>query len=107
MGTLVSALGVYLSAQIDLPTGATIVVTFGGVLILMFLIHTILHHGRDARLVSSPSWITSSSCRLRRHLEDRAGSDHADRTELMSTVSKLIANEPPCSAGILSMAART
>src|SRR6266404_4539052 len=49
MGTLVSALGVYLSAQIDLPTGATIVVTFGGVLIIMFLIHLILHHGREAR----------------------------------------------------------
>jgi zinc/manganese transport system permease protein len=49
MGTLVSALGVYLSAQIDLPTGATIVVTFGGVLILMFFTHLILHHGREAR----------------------------------------------------------
>jgi zinc/manganese transport system permease protein len=49
MGTLVSALGVYLSAQIDLPTGATIVVTFGGVLVLMFFIHLILHHGREAR----------------------------------------------------------
>jgi zinc/manganese transport system permease protein len=35
MGTLVSALGVYLSLKIDLPTGATIVVTFGIVLILM------------------------------------------------------------------------
>src|SRR5207245_7618714 len=35
MGTLVSALGVYLSLQIDLPTGATIVCTFGIVLILM------------------------------------------------------------------------
>jgi zinc/manganese transport system permease protein len=35
MGTLVSALGVYLSLQIDLPTGATIVCTFGVVLILM------------------------------------------------------------------------
>ena len=49
MGTLVSALGVYLSAQIDLPTGATIVVTFGGVLIIMFLVHLLLHHGREAR----------------------------------------------------------
>ena len=47
MGTLVSALGVYLSAQIDLPTGATIVVTFGGVLIVMFFIHLILHRGRE------------------------------------------------------------
>ena len=35
MGTLVSALGVYLSFEIDLPTGATIVCTFGVVLILM------------------------------------------------------------------------
>jgi zinc/manganese transport system permease protein len=35
MGTLVSALGVYLSLQIDLPTGATIVCTFALVLIVM------------------------------------------------------------------------
>src|SRR2546422_6134414 len=33
MGTLVSALGVYLSVVLDLPTGATIVCTFGGVLV--------------------------------------------------------------------------
>jgi len=51
MGTLVSALGVILSVKIDTPTGATIVVTFGGVLILMFLLHLILHHGRNARLL--------------------------------------------------------
>jgi len=37
MGTLVSALGVYLSLQIDLPTGATIVCTFALVLVLMAL----------------------------------------------------------------------
>jgi zinc/manganese transport system permease protein len=35
MGTIVSALGVYLSLKLDLPTGATIVVTFGIVLALM------------------------------------------------------------------------
>ncbi len=35
MGTLVSALGVYLSLELDLPTGATIVCTFGLVLVLM------------------------------------------------------------------------
>ena len=35
MGTVVSALGVWLSLQLDLPTGATIVVTFGLVLVLM------------------------------------------------------------------------
>ncbi len=49
MGTLVSALGVYLSVVIDLPTGATIVCTFGIVLVLMFLLHLLVHHGREAR----------------------------------------------------------
>ncbi|MFY9583358.1 MAG: metal ABC transporter permease [Candidatus Acidiferrales bacterium] len=49
MGTLVSALGVYLSVVLDLPTGATIVCTFGSVLVLMFLVHLIIHHGSHAR----------------------------------------------------------
>jgi zinc/manganese transport system permease protein len=35
MGVVVSALGVYLSLKLDLPTGATIVCTFGAVLALM------------------------------------------------------------------------
>jgi hypothetical protein len=35
MGTLVSGAGVHLSLKIDLPTGATIVCTFGIALILM------------------------------------------------------------------------
>jgi zinc/manganese transport system permease protein len=35
MGTVVSALGIYLSVKLDLPTGATMVCTFGVVLILM------------------------------------------------------------------------
>jgi len=35
MGTVVSALGVYFSLMLDLPTGATIVCTFGLVLIIM------------------------------------------------------------------------
>ena len=38
MGTVVSALGIYLSVQLDLPTGATMVCTFGLVLILMGLV---------------------------------------------------------------------
>jgi zinc/manganese transport system permease protein len=46
MGTLVSALGVYLSVVLDLPTGATIVCTFGGVLALMFLLHFLLRRYR-------------------------------------------------------------
>src|SRR5690242_7885871 len=41
MGTLVSALGVYLSLQIDLPTGATIVCTFAIVLIVMALLRPV------------------------------------------------------------------
>jgi len=35
MGTVVSAIGVYLSLILDLPTGATIVCTFGVMLVLM------------------------------------------------------------------------
>lgn len=49
MGTLVSALGVYLSVVLDLPTGATIVCTFGGVLVAMFLLHLPVYHGHSAR----------------------------------------------------------
>jgi zinc/manganese transport system permease protein len=55
MGTLVSALGVYFSVLGDLPTGATIVCTFGGVLILMFFIHLIFFHGRRARSLEGAS----------------------------------------------------
>ena len=42
MGTVVSALGVYLSLKIDLPTGAAIVCTFGVVLILMALLKGVI-----------------------------------------------------------------
>jgi zinc/manganese transport system permease protein len=44
MGTLVSALGVVLSVKLDTPTGATIVCTFGGVLVLMYLVHLLIYH---------------------------------------------------------------
>jgi zinc/manganese transport system permease protein len=43
MGTVVSALGVYLSLMLDLPTGATIVCTFGMVLIVMALVRPLFH----------------------------------------------------------------
>jgi len=49
MGTLVSALGVYLSVELDTPTGATIVCTFGAVLVIMFLVHLLVFHGAAAR----------------------------------------------------------
>jgi len=42
MGTVVSALGVYLSLVLDLPTGATIVCTFGVVLALMALVRVMV-----------------------------------------------------------------
>jgi len=42
MGTIVSALGVYLSLKLDLPTGATIVCTFGLVLIIMALVRPLV-----------------------------------------------------------------
>jgi zinc/manganese transport system permease protein len=42
MGTVVSALGVYLSLHLDLPTGATIVCTFGLALILMALVRPLI-----------------------------------------------------------------
>ena len=53
MGTLVSALGCYLSVQLDTPTGATIVVTFGAILVLMFFTHLIVHRGRSTREVEA------------------------------------------------------
>ncbi len=42
MGSVVSALGVYFSLVLDLPTGATIVCTFGVVLILMALLRPLI-----------------------------------------------------------------
>jgi zinc/manganese transport system permease protein len=42
MGTVVSALGVYLSLKLDLPTGATIVCTFGLVLIIMAVLRPLV-----------------------------------------------------------------
>ncbi len=48
MGTLVSALGCYLSVYLDLPTGATIVCTFGGILLVMYVVHLLLQHRGNA-----------------------------------------------------------
>jgi zinc/manganese transport system permease protein len=42
MGTLVSALGCWLSVWADMPTGATIVCTFGAILFLMFMAHLVI-----------------------------------------------------------------
>jgi zinc/manganese transport system permease protein len=47
MGTLVSALGVYLSLVLDMPTGATIVCTFGAVLLLMGGVRVLFFRNKD------------------------------------------------------------
>ncbi len=50
MGTVVSALGIFVSVQLDLPTGATMVCTFGAVLILMAAVRPLIRraNGRTA-----------------------------------------------------------
>ena len=48
MGTVVSALGVYLSLVFDLPTGATIVCTFGLVLALMAAVRPLVLRTADS-----------------------------------------------------------
>jgi zinc/manganese transport system permease protein len=55
MGTLVSALGVYFSVLFDLPTGATIVCTFGTVLVLMFLTQVLFSRNHPARELEGTS----------------------------------------------------
>jgi ABC-type Mn2+/Zn2+ transport system permease subunit len=42
MGTVVSAMGVYLSLKLDFPTGATIVCTFGVALLLMAMVRPLV-----------------------------------------------------------------
>jgi zinc/manganese transport system permease protein len=64
MGTLVSALGVYFSVLLDLPTGATIVCTFGVVLVTMFLIHLIFFHGRRAHALSGATSVENPKERV-------------------------------------------
>src|SRR5881296_2981987 len=64
MGTLVSALGVYFSVLGDLPTGATIVCTFGAVLVVMFLIHLLFFHGRSAHPLEGAASVESPNERV-------------------------------------------
>jgi zinc/manganese transport system permease protein len=57
MGTIVSAMGVYLSLKLDLPTGATIVCTFGLMLIAMAAVRPMFRRApsRDHRVPSPES----------------------------------------------------
>jgi ABC-type Mn2+/Zn2+ transport system permease subunit len=47
MGTLVSALGCYCSVFFDTPTGATIVCTFGAVLVVMAAVKAVFFRIRQ------------------------------------------------------------
>ena len=53
MGTVVSALGIYLSVKLDLPTGATMVCTFGLVLIVMAAVRPLLLRGSRTNHVAT------------------------------------------------------
>ena len=48
MGTVVSMLGMYFSVLFDLPTGATIVCTFGAALVVMALARPVFRRGQAA-----------------------------------------------------------
>ncbi len=50
MGTVVSALGIFLSVKLDLPTGATMVCTFGLVLIIMAALRPLIRNGGSGAL---------------------------------------------------------
>ncbi len=64
MGTLVSALGVCFSVLLDLPTGATIVCTFGAVLVVMFFIHLSFSHGGRARALKGAGSVENPKSRV-------------------------------------------
>jgi zinc/manganese transport system permease protein len=64
MGTLVSALGIYFSVWLDLPTGATIVATFGAVLVAMFCIHLIYFKGSKAQVLRGATSVERPQERL-------------------------------------------
>lgn len=64
MGTLVSALGVYFSVLMDLPTGAAIVCTFGAVLVVMFFIHLIFFHGGRAQALAGAASVENPKERV-------------------------------------------
>src|SRR6184192_4323160 len=64
MGTLVSALGVYFSVLMDLPTGAAIVCTFGAVLVVMFFIHLFFFHGHKSPTPEGGSSVPESKASL-------------------------------------------
>jgi len=69
MGTIVSALGVYFSVLLDTPTGATIVCTFGAVLVAMFFVHLFFFHGGRAHALEGASSVENP----KEHLLEQKG----------------------------------
>ncbi len=65
MGTIVSALGVYLSLRLDLPTGATIVCTFGLVLILMAAVRPLIQRASSQEIAAAVDIADGAHQRLR------------------------------------------
>jgi len=53
MGTVVSALGIFLSVKLDMPTGAAMVCTFGLVLVLMAAVRPLFRRASDASVAES------------------------------------------------------
>ena len=64
MGTLVSGLGVYFSVLLDTPTGATIVCTFGAILILMFFAYLLFVQRKKSRAPGRQSSADESNDRV-------------------------------------------
>lgn len=64
MGTIVSALGVYLSLILDLPTGATIVCTFGAALVVMAAARPLLVRRRVPAMAPAAEGLQRQSQRL-------------------------------------------
>jgi zinc/manganese transport system permease protein len=54
MGVVVSALGMYFSVLFDLPTGATIVCTFGIVLALMAAVRPLIRRTSEGGIDRAP-----------------------------------------------------
>jgi len=54
----------YFSVLFDTPTGATIVCTFGAVLIVMFFVHLLFFHGRNAHTLEGATAAASPRERM-------------------------------------------
>lgn len=61
---IVFARGVYFSVLLDTPPGATIVCTFGAVLVATLFVHLLFFHGKEARSVAGTSSVKNPKERV-------------------------------------------